>query len=50
MPMSVLHALTDALLGAIAEGDIGVHFPPSDARWRGVASEVFPQARRVADP
>jgi 2-C-methyl-D-erythritol 4-phosphate cytidylyltransferase/2-C-methyl-D-erythritol 2,4-cyclodiphosphate synthase len=36
-----LHALTDALLGAIAEGDIGVHFPPSDARWRGIASEVF---------
>jgi 2-C-methyl-D-erythritol 4-phosphate cytidylyltransferase/2-C-methyl-D-erythritol 2,4-cyclodiphosphate synthase len=36
-----LHALTDALLGAIAEGDIGVHFPPSDARWRGVSSEVF---------
>ncbi len=36
-----LHALTDALLGAIAEGDIGVHFPPSDARWRGVASEIF---------
>ena len=36
-----LHALTDALLGAIADGDIGVHFPPSDARWRGVASEVF---------
>jgi 2-C-methyl-D-erythritol 4-phosphate cytidylyltransferase / 2-C-methyl-D-erythritol 2,4-cyclodiphosphate synthase len=36
-----LHALTDALLGAIADGDIGVHFPPSDARWRGVASEIF---------
>ena len=36
-----LHALTDALLGAIAEGDIGVHFPPSDARWRGAASEIF---------
>jgi 2-C-methyl-D-erythritol 4-phosphate cytidylyltransferase / 2-C-methyl-D-erythritol 2,4-cyclodiphosphate synthase len=36
-----LHALTDALLGAIAEGDIGVHFPPSDARWRGVSSELF---------
>ena len=41
MPMSVLHALTDALLGVIAEGDIGVHFPPSDARWRGAASELF---------
>jgi 2-C-methyl-D-erythritol 4-phosphate cytidylyltransferase/2-C-methyl-D-erythritol 2,4-cyclodiphosphate synthase len=36
-----LHALTDALLGTIGEGDIGVHFPPSDARWRGAASEVF---------
>jgi 2-C-methyl-D-erythritol 4-phosphate cytidylyltransferase/2-C-methyl-D-erythritol 2,4-cyclodiphosphate synthase len=36
-----MHALTDALLGTIADGDIGVHFPPSDARWRGVASEVF---------
>ena len=36
-----MHALTDALLGAIADGDIGVHFPPSDQRWRGVASEVF---------
>jgi 2-C-methyl-D-erythritol 4-phosphate cytidylyltransferase / 2-C-methyl-D-erythritol 2,4-cyclodiphosphate synthase len=36
-----LHALTDALLGVIAEGDIGVHFPPSAARWRGVASELF---------
>ncbi len=30
-----LHALTDAVLGAIGEGDIGVHFPPADARWRG---------------
>lgn len=36
-----LHALTDALLGAIADGDIGVHFPPSDARWRGASSELF---------
>jgi 2-C-methyl-D-erythritol 4-phosphate cytidylyltransferase/2-C-methyl-D-erythritol 2,4-cyclodiphosphate synthase len=36
-----LHALTDALLGTIAEGDIGVHFPPSDDRWRGAASEIF---------
>ncbi|HYJ58515.1 MAG TPA: bifunctional 2-C-methyl-D-erythritol 4-phosphate cytidylyltransferase/2-C-methyl-D-erythritol 2,4-cyclodiphosphate synthase [Methyloceanibacter sp.] len=36
-----LHALTDALLGTIADGDIGVHFPPSDARWRGTASELF---------
>jgi 2-C-methyl-D-erythritol 4-phosphate cytidylyltransferase / 2-C-methyl-D-erythritol 2,4-cyclodiphosphate synthase len=36
-----MHALTDALLGTIADGDIGVHFPPSDARWRGAASKVF---------
>jgi len=36
-----LHALTDALLGTIADGDIGVHFPPSDARWRGASSELF---------
>lgn len=36
-----LHALTDAILGAIADGDIGMHFPPSDPRWRGAASEIF---------
>lgn len=36
-----LHALTDALLGAIGMGDIGEHFPPSDARWRGAPSELF---------
>jgi 2-C-methyl-D-erythritol 4-phosphate cytidylyltransferase/2-C-methyl-D-erythritol 2,4-cyclodiphosphate synthase len=36
-----LHALTDAVLGAIGAGDIGVHFPPSDARWRGAASDQF---------
>lgn len=36
-----LHALTDALLGAIGEGDIGQHFPPSEAKWKGVASEIF---------
>jgi 2-C-methyl-D-erythritol 4-phosphate cytidylyltransferase/2-C-methyl-D-erythritol 2,4-cyclodiphosphate synthase len=36
-----LHALTDALLGALGDGDIGTHFPPSDARWRGAASEIF---------
>ena len=36
-----LHALTDAVLGAVGEGDIGTHFPPSDDRWRGAASEVF---------
>jgi 2-C-methyl-D-erythritol 4-phosphate cytidylyltransferase / 2-C-methyl-D-erythritol 2,4-cyclodiphosphate synthase len=36
-----LHALTDALLGTIAAGDIGQHFPPSDERWRGAASDRF---------
>jgi len=36
-----LHALTDALLGALGAGDIGTHFPPSDARWRGADSAVF---------
>ena len=36
-----LHALTDALLGAIGEGDIGTHFPPSDERWKGVDSDLF---------
>jgi len=36
-----MHALTDAILGALAEGDIGQHFPPSDAEWKGAASEVF---------
>jgi 2-C-methyl-D-erythritol 4-phosphate cytidylyltransferase/2-C-methyl-D-erythritol 2,4-cyclodiphosphate synthase len=36
-----LHALTDAVLGAIGEGDIGKHFPPSDPQWRGVSSDRF---------
>src|SRR5215469_16445159 len=36
-----LHALTDALLGAIGAGDIGMHFPPGDPRWRGAASDRF---------
>lgn len=36
-----LHALTDALLGTVAAGDIGSHFPPSDQRWKGADSEVF---------
>ena len=36
-----LHALTDALLGTIADGDIGSHFPPSDPQWRGADSEIF---------
>ena len=42
-----LHALTDAVLGAIGAGDIGMHFPPSDPRWRGAASDQF--LRRAAD-
>ncbi|MDI9313415.1 MAG: 2-C-methyl-D-erythritol 2,4-cyclodiphosphate synthase [Hydrotalea sp.] len=37
----VLHALTDAILGALGAGDIGVHFPPQDEQWRGVASTIF---------
>lgn len=36
-----MHALTDAILGALAEGDIGRHFPPSDPQWKGAASEIF---------
>jgi 2-C-methyl-D-erythritol 4-phosphate cytidylyltransferase/2-C-methyl-D-erythritol 2,4-cyclodiphosphate synthase len=36
-----LHALTDALLGTIAAGDIGQHFPPSDMKWKGAASVLF---------
>lgn len=36
-----LHSLTDALLGTIGEGDIGSHFPPSDAKWRGASSDLF---------
>jgi len=36
-----LHALVDAILGALAEGDIGQHFPPSDPQWKGAPSEKF---------
>jgi 2-C-methyl-D-erythritol 4-phosphate cytidylyltransferase/2-C-methyl-D-erythritol 2,4-cyclodiphosphate synthase len=36
-----LHALTDAILGAIGAGDIGEHFPPTDAKWRGATSSLF---------
>jgi 2-C-methyl-D-erythritol 4-phosphate cytidylyltransferase/2-C-methyl-D-erythritol 2,4-cyclodiphosphate synthase len=36
-----LHALADAIYGALAEGDIGAHFPPSDPQWKGAASKVF---------
>src|SRR5438270_10056577 len=37
----LLHAVTDALLGAIAAGDIGTFFPPSDAKWKGADSAIF---------
>lgn len=37
----VLHALCDAMLGALALGDIGQHFPPADARWKGADSRAF---------
>jgi len=36
-----MHALTDAIYGALAAGDIGTHFPPSDPRWKGAASHIF---------
>jgi 2-C-methyl-D-erythritol 4-phosphate cytidylyltransferase / 2-C-methyl-D-erythritol 2,4-cyclodiphosphate synthase len=36
-----MHALTDAIYGALAEGDIGQHFPPSEAQWKGAASDIF---------
>lgn len=39
-----LHAITDAILGGLAEGDIGDHFPPSDPQWRGADSAVFLKA------
>lgn len=38
-----LHALTDALLGAIGEGDIGAHFPPTDPTWKDASSDIFLQ-------
>lgn len=38
---AALHVLTDALLGALAEGDIGSHFPPNEAKWKDTSSEVF---------
>jgi 2-C-methyl-D-erythritol 4-phosphate cytidylyltransferase / 2-C-methyl-D-erythritol 2,4-cyclodiphosphate synthase len=37
----LMHAITDAIYGAIAEGDIGAHFPPSDPQWKGAASQIF---------
>jgi 2-C-methyl-D-erythritol 2,4-cyclodiphosphate synthase len=39
----LLHAITDALLGAVSAGDIGTFFPPSDPRWKGAASHIFLQ-------
>ena len=36
-----MHAITDAIYGALARGDIGQHFPPSDPQWKGAASEIF---------
>ena len=38
---ALTHAITDAVLGALAQGDIGTHFPPSDERWRNAESFVF---------
>jgi len=43
----VLHAVTDAILGAIGAGDIGDHFPPSDPRWRRAASSLFVEHARA---
>ena len=47
----LLHAVADAILGALGEGDLGRHFPSSDSRWRGVASrEILAEVvRRMAD-
>jgi 2-C-methyl-D-erythritol 4-phosphate cytidylyltransferase/2-C-methyl-D-erythritol 2,4-cyclodiphosphate synthase len=42
-----LHAITDAILGAIGEGDIGDHFPPTDPKWKGAPSHIF--LRHAAD-
>ena len=36
-----MHAVTDAIYGALASGDIGQHFPPSDPQWKGAASHIF---------
>lgn len=41
-----LHALTDAILGAVGEGDIGDHFPPSDPQWKGAPSHIFLEKAR----
>ena len=36
-----MHAVTDAIYGALADGDIGQHFPPSDPKWKAAASDIF---------
>ena len=36
-----MHTITDAIYGALAQGDIGQHFPPSDPQWKGAASHIF---------
>jgi len=38
---TAIHALVDAILGALGEGDIGEHFPPSDEKWKNTNSEIF---------
>ena len=43
-----MHAVTDAIYGALADGDIGQHFPPSDPQWKGAASDIF--LRHAASP
>jgi 2-C-methyl-D-erythritol 4-phosphate cytidylyltransferase/2-C-methyl-D-erythritol 2,4-cyclodiphosphate synthase len=47
----LMHAITDAIFGAIADGDIGAHFPPSDPQWKGAASSIFLEyaVKRVRD-
>ncbi len=46
----LLHALTDALLGAVAAGDIGTYFPPGDPKWKGADSAIFVRdALKLAD-
>lgn len=47
----LMHAITDAIFGALADGDIGSHFPPSDPQWKGAASSIFLEyaAKRVRE-
>lgn len=46
----ILHAITDALLGAVAAGDIGQHFPPTDPKWKGADSATFLcHARKIVE-